>query len=267
MALNKYHNVYQIVNDFGKTDSISVLNSTEFDLNYYGVEFNPVSGRFETVNPSGEPKFINNRKALGKLYTAEFCDDFTDYWENIEASLSNISIVDWNRYYGIKKDMVMVIKNFSIYKGTEFFIKFIYDLYATMTTTEFWKESQFEVLSFADIFSNFKNLEYNLSGSLPGYVWESVIKPTVHPAGWVCNYFGNEYSDDYQIVSYDNHLRNDLCYVDYAGCNSTINPINLEFDFMHIFQSDILSNRRVNFQNDLVTVTNGGAIIISDKEA
>jgi hypothetical protein len=253
---NKYHNLYQIINDFHRIDSIDSIVSEEFDLEYRKTVYNAVSGRFDAVD---DVSVVDNKKTLGNLYIEEFINDFASYWRAIDETVAR-RIPDFDIYVAVKKDMIRLIRSFSIYKGTEFFIKFVYDLYATLTTTEFWL-GRFVVVSNSTIFSNFKNLEYNLTGTLPSHVWENIIKPTIHPAGWICNYFGNEYTEYYDIVSYDNHLRNDLCYIDYAGCNSVVNTNAglYYFDGLLLFGTDLLKTTKTTFQFDVINV--GGSIV------
>lgn len=266
--MQKYHNLYQIVNDFAKTLDDSVFVNNEFDLEYFQTAYNVVSGRFDTVGYPSSPVTIDNRKRLGNRLISEYLNDFVDYWinidENVESRVPDAAAAD--QYRAIKQTMFRLLRSFSIYKGTEFFIKFVYDLYATLTTTDFWV-GDFSVGDFSVIFSNYKNLEYNLSGILPTYVWETVIKPTAHPAGWVCNYFGEDQNEDNEIVSYDNRLRNDYCYIDYAGCNETINnSVSVNFDVMEIQMTDLLRLNKVNFKFDNIVITTGGAVVVITEE-
>jgi hypothetical protein len=255
---SKFHNLYQIINDFTKLDRSDIVTNTEFDFNYFQTVYNAVSGRFEIV---GDQITIDNKKTLGNLYIEEFINDFAEYWNAIDSIVLRRP-VDYKIYLAIKRDMITIMRNFSIYKGTEFFIKFVYDLYVTLTVDEFWMD-KFELRSNAVIFANFRNLEYNLTGELSSHVWENIIKPTVHPAGWVCNYFGNEYTEYYDIVSYDNHLRNNYCYIDYAGCNAVINANDdiYDFDAINLFWSELTRLNKVNFQFD---VLNTGTAIIDE---
>lgn len=254
----KYHNLYQIVNDFAKIRDDSVFVNGEFDLEYFQTAYNVVSGQFDVVGDGTTTQTIDNRKQLGNRLIEEFINDFVDYWNNID-SIVEPKLPDEaarTNYRNIKRSMFLVLRSFTIYKGTDFLIRFVYDLYSTLTTTEFWIDS-FVVKNFATTFSNSKNLEYNLSGNLPTYVWENVIKPTVHPAGWVCNYFGLEVSEDGNIVSYDDKLRNDYCYIDYAGCNEIVNNnvyIPYDFDGLKIAQSDLLRSNKTRFQFDAIKI-------------
>jgi len=257
--MQKYHNLYQIVNDFAKLRDDSVFVNDEFDLEYFQTTYNVVSGQFDVVGDGSTTQTIDNRKQFGNRLIEEFINDFVDYWNNIDSIVEPKLPDETARsaYRNIKRSMFLVLRSFTIYKGTEFLIKFVYDLYSTLTTTDFWT-TPFEVKHTAIAFSNSKNLEYNLSGNLPTYVWENVIKPTVHPAGWVCNYFGLEDNEDGNIVSYDDKLRNDYCYLDYSGCNEIVNNnvyIPYDFDKLEIAQNDLLRSNKTRFQFDTIEIS------------
>lgn len=259
----KYHNLYQILSKFDKLNSENIINDEDFDLIFNKTDFDSNLNRFIAED---EVSIIDNKETLGNLYIAEYLHDFVEYWKTIELSLieKGWDRYQWRIYYDIKIGMIKILKNYSIYKGTENFIKFVYDLYAHLTTSDFINQEDFDIKSYCEIFSNFKNLEYNLKGVLPNFLWESVIKPTCHPAGWVCNYLGNEYQEDYDLFCYDNHLKNNYCYIDYSGSNTIINnkeKIDYNFDKMYIFQNDIIKNRKQNFQFDSFILTVGGNII------
>ena len=164
----KYHNLYQIVNDFAKIRDDSVFVNDEFDLEYFQTAYNVVSGQFDIVGDGTTTKTIDNRKQLGNRLIEEFINDFVDYWNNIDSIVEPKLPDEATRasYRNIKRSMFLVLRSFAIYKGTDFFIRFVHDLYSTLTTTEFWTES-FVVRNFATTFSNSKNLEYNLSGNRP----------------------------------------------------------------------------------------------------
>lgn len=257
MALiKKYHNLYQIINDFNKLTDISTISSKEFDLSYRKTDYDVDLGRF-VASDEDEQTIIDNKINLGSLYIEEFLNDFSDYWVAIDKIVLDKISDDFSldKYYNIKLNMILILKNWSIYKGTKDFIEFVFNLYSVLTTTEFWNLTEFVVESHCSIFSNFKNLEYNLTGDLPNHIWESVIKPTIHPSGWICNYRGVENIEDYSIVSFDNHLRNDICYIDYASCNSTINNIT-NFDSLTLTQTDLNKINKINFQFDLINISN-----------
>lgn len=275
--MNKYHNLYQILTQLDQLNSENILNDTDFDLTFFKTDYNTDLGRFVA---SLTETTIDNKETLGTLFITEYLHDFVEYWKNIELKLPSSSWdrTKWRKYLDIKINMVKLLRSYSIYKGTEIFIKFVYNLYAHLTTSDFINENEFIIGSYCEIFSNFKNLEYNLKGTLPDYEFNSIIKPCCHPAGWVCNYSGNNYEEEYDIICYDNHLKNNYCYIDYAGCNSivninnhvssnTINHAIYDFDSLCIYQSDLITNRKVNFQFDEMTLINGGISLEIDEES
>jgi hypothetical protein len=259
--MNRYHNLYQLLLNFDKLNSEEIINDEDFDVIFNKTEFNSGLGRF--VAETGETT-IDNKKTLGNLYIAEYLNDFVDYWKTIDSEIEKLNLDMYNqkKYLNIKIQMIKLLRNYSIYKGTSNFIRFVYNLYAHLTTHNFLSDNNFVIDSYCSIFSNFKNLEYNLQGNLPSYIWESVIKPICHPAGWVCNYSGNDYNDDYEIVCYDNHLKNNYCYIDFLSTNTIINNKNsinkYYFDSLQILENDMIKITKQNFQFDSLTLTIAG---------
>jgi hypothetical protein len=249
--------------NLSKLNSEEIIDDKDFDLIFHKTEFNSDLGRFIAED---EQTIIDNKKTLGDLYIAEYLNDFVGYWKSIDLEINKKTTDSFKlrEYAKIKINMIKILREYSIYKGTSDFIKFVYNLYSHLTTSNFLNENEFVIGSYCETFSNFKNLEYNLIGNLPRYVWESIIKPCCHPAGWVCNYSGIDFTDDGEIISYDNHLRNNYCYIDYSATNSTIN--NYKFDTMQISQEDIINLNKQIFQFDSLVISTSGFTIIDEQE-
>lgn len=175
------NNVYTQLQGINDLLSLEALTKKEenYHLRFNPTTFNTLSGQVEML-----PEVVNisnNEVVLEKLVDQYFIEykEFYKILNNREAEATPYASYYDDDY--VNNIHLMFMKNITRWyslKGNKTFIEIMLGLYA--------KFLGYNVISVVE--NTAKNFVYNVSSSIPTIIWDTKIKPFVHPLSWSCTY-------------------------------------------------------------------------------
>jgi hypothetical protein len=192
-SLPSINNVYKKLNDLNNLLSIEYVVKNEDD---YKIDFAPSNYNFDTKSyESAEESIrIDNDATIIERLVYQYFNEYKTFYDiiNTRATTTPTDLMYDQDY--IKELHLLFMDNIAKWyslKGNTSTIELLFALY-----TRYFGEVTISIIE-----DPVQTFMYRVSSSLPRKIWESQVKPFVHPLSWVAVY--NEITSDTRAVNWE----------------------------------------------------------------